>query len=211
MEPSESKVRSIVQDRLIKNGAAYAYRDLIVTAFPPQEDLAVIYMRAKREGLFEAFFNLDPKPPELNEFLLWSMDTKTVTFAAYLKTPGESLTGLAPIGMGKLGALYPMGEGKTKAEVSMLFFREYQRRAWTIPACQVMIEMIFDNAPTTKIDRVFGSTPEQNRASLRFMKAIGFQHLKEPIPGYSVYAGKSTGLYVSWLTAERWLELRPFA
>jgi RimJ/RimL family protein N-acetyltransferase len=192
---------------LVKRTDSFAYElgDLIVAPYPTQDVLGASYLRFKQEEILEMFFHEDEKPREMLSFLTWAMEKDGFPLGAYLRRPNTDV--IETIGLGKVSIPRTMGWGYSKAEVCMLFFREYQVRSLTLPACQMFLEQIFDRLT---VDVLFGTIPEHNRASVRFMKSIGFEHQDGPVKNFTTWKGKICGAMISQLTRERWGEISPF-
>lgn len=190
---------------LIKQPVLYTCGDLAIVAYPNKDILASLYLRFKQEKLLAAFFHERDTLPEIDEWLTWCMEPKSLMMCALLRLDQDVWE---PIGLAKVGVPKVIATGHSKAEVGMIFVRQYQKRKWTIPACQMMIEYVFDR---TELDVLYGTIPEHNHASLRFMMALGFERLKEPIRHYTVWQGEECGAFVSWMAKRRWLDLVVFA
>lgn len=181
-----------------KNDTVYRSGNIVVAERPTQDVLGAAYLRAKSEGLLRYYFHQDETDRELWDWLNWAMEPGSIMYGAF---QCNERRGYECVGLGKLHPPQPMGAGKYKAEVSIVFFREYQLRAITLPSCSMMLEMIFDR---TNVDVCFGTIAEHNHASRRFMKAIGFESMPQPIPNYTSFKGRTCGMWVSWMTAEMW-------
>ena len=188
--------------QIIKN---HAYEcpsaGLVVAPYPTQDILATAYLRFKAEGLLPLFFHEDETPLDLYQFLTWCMEAAGYMMGAYQQQGDQ----LICTGIGKVGKPHSMGGGYQKAEVAMMFFREFQVRDLTMPTCQMMIEMVFDR---TNLDVLFGTTAERNRAALRFMKAIGFEYAK--VGCFTTWQGQMCATYASWMSEEKWRTVSPF-
>lgn len=199
---------TISESPLIKSEDIYSKGDLIVAPYPTEDSLGDAYFRFKAQDLLPIFFHEEAEPKTLYKFLTWCMQRDSVTIGAYHKrthTDGSTTTVL--IGIGKISVPVTVGAtGHQKAEVGMVFDRAYQLRSWTMPACQMMLELVFDRMT---IDVLYGTIPEKNRTSLRFMKDIGFEFCG-PIKHYTAWKGRKCGVYISWMDAERWKEVSPF-
>lgn len=188
---------------ITKEGDLYRVGNLIVAPNPPQDFIAGFYLKMKAEGSLEVFCY--EKVPVLSDFLFHFVKPGVLSLGAFLqRESGE--TELA--GMGRVGVPVSIADGKyTKAEIDIGFLKPFQRRRYTIPFAQTMLEWVFDR---TTIDGLYGTTPEPNSAMIRFIDALGFKRIKEPVENFSVCQGEPCGVYISWLTKDRWRAVSPF-
>jgi RimJ/RimL family protein N-acetyltransferase len=197
--PSSSQARI----SLNKDADLYTLGKLVLAPYPPQDTLAEAYLRMKSDGSLSSFFY--DGIPSLAVFLQLFTMPEVLTFGAFVRrSTGE--TDLA--GIGHVGVPCRMAGGKfSKSEVSVGYLRSFQRRTYTIPFCQMMIEWIFDR---TSIDTIFGTTPERNPAMVAFIDQVGFKRTAEPIEDYASWESELCGVYVSWITARYWKTISPF-
>jgi hypothetical protein len=187
---------------LDKNTAIYTDGPFIVAPLLNIDLIATAYLRLKREGVLDVlYYEADPGLPKV---LAVMTDPATINFGCFMKRD-EDVTDF--VGIGHVAAPLMLPNGQKKAEISVAFFKGWQRRDVTIPLAQMMIEWVFRRSD---IDFLFGTTPEPNRAMLRFMKALGFGHTAEPIPNFTCWHGVPCGVFVSWMDARRWKEVTPF-
>jgi hypothetical protein len=191
---------------LIKEDSVYRLGDFIVMPLTDQDLIATTYLRLKQEGLLQRFYS--GIVPSLSQFMSYCLSNDSMTLACFRPDLDTSQNTFRMGGLGMISQPIDMGSGVCKCEVSEVFFREYQKRAWTQTWCRLMLQYIFDKLP---ISVVYGTTPEHNRAALLFMKSMGFQSMKEPIPHYSVWDGKECGCYVSWMSRDRWSQVSGFS
>jgi hypothetical protein len=86
----------------------------------------------------------------------------------------------------------------TKAIGSFVFFKDYQKPAYTDPFCDLAFNYWFE---TLGIDTLVGLTPEPNRLSSIFIKRHGMDEICR-IPQYTTFDGKVCAGIVSCLTKE---------
>lgn len=191
---------------LIRSGDIYSSGDhfiLPVTDAPQgQELLASVYLRFKQEGVLPIFFH--EGVPDLCTFLSLMLKPKSLTMACFSRSPHKD----AVVGIGHVVAPVDIGNGYNKSEVSMAFFKEYQRPRITVSCAHLMLQYVFERC--AEIEALFGCTPEPNRAAVRFIGAVGFKRSVEAVEAYSTYNGQLCGCYISWMTKTRWQEISPF-
>jgi RimJ/RimL family protein N-acetyltransferase len=69
---------------------------------------------------------------------------------------------------------------------------------------RMMIAWSFDQL---KLDALYGTTPERNRAAVRFSEKLGFE-LHGPLPNYCTWEGELCAAWISAMTKARWIELQ---
>jgi RimJ/RimL family protein N-acetyltransferase len=186
------------------NGPIYTFGNLVVTPINENLDLlASAYLRLKREGGLNILFYEGEM--RIDNFLRVWGDDSGLTFGCFVRSLEQDTTELA--GLGRVAQPVGMGNGSSKAEIGATFFDAYQKREFTVPLCQMMLEWVFDKTP---LHAVFGTTPEPNRAMLMFLRGLGFGCLHHPIPNYTTWQGGPTGVYVSWMLRETWQRMSPF-
>lgn len=186
---------------LDRNGPIYTLGNLVVTPLKDVDLLATAYLRFKQEGVLDMLYY--EHDPGLTSILATLMDPATIVLGCFVKAGAR--VDLAGIGCAAPAFILP--NGQKKAELSEAFFRDWQRRSITLPLAQMMIQWLFDRSD---LDYLFGTTPEKNPMAVRFMKALGFGHTREPIPHYTCWKGEPCGVYVSWMDAARWRSVSPF-
>jgi RimJ/RimL family protein N-acetyltransferase len=180
---------------LERNGPIYTMGNFVVAPLTNIDLIATAYLRLKQEGVLEMiYYECDPGLPKV---LATMTDPATITLGCFVKD-GERVD---MVGLGHAAAALTLPNGQKKAELSEVFFKDWQRRNVTLPMAQMMIQWLFDRSD---LDFLYGTTPEKNPAAVRFMKALGFGHTREPIPNFTCWQGKPCGCYVSWMDAERW-------
>lgn len=187
---------------LDKNTAIYTWGNFVVAPLLNIDLIATAYLRMKREGVLDVlYYECDPGLPKV---LAVMTDPATINFGCFVKRD-EAMTDF--VGIGHIAAPLILPNGQKKAEISVAFFKDWQRRSVTFPLAQLMIEWVFDRSD---IDYLFGTTPEPNRAMLRFIKSLGFGHTAEAVPNFTCWRGEMVGVYISWMDKKRWDAHSPF-
>jgi RimJ/RimL family protein N-acetyltransferase len=174
---------------------------IVVMPCKSDEILASIYIRLKAEGLLPILFY--QKIPSLLDFLAMYLRPEMFSLSAWIRTGDE----MRLMGIGSLDIPQPIGGGLKKGEVSETFFREFQRREYTLVACQLILQWGFEK---TGVFQFHGCTPVRNRAAVRFLKGLGFGSMKEELPNFVSFNGEPCGVILSWLDKNRWSEISPF-
>lgn len=188
---------------LNKEGPVWRTDNLCIRALSitDQDTLAEIYLRLKREGLLPILFH--EGVPDLAGFLSAYLKPHSLTMLCFTESPHVDICG-----MGHVTPPWFIGKDLARAETSMVFFDKWQRRDVTVPMAHLMCEYAFETTPS--VQALFGTTPVPNKAAVRFITAAGFVRSTEPVPHYSTWQGQRCACYISWLTRERWAEIRPF-
>ena len=188
---------------LDKNGPIYILDDRLVVAPLNDVDLiATAYLQMKREGTLALLYY--EGDIGLQRFLSVMTNPACINYACLVKGADG---GVDLAGIGHIAIPQVLPNGRKKAEISVAFHKQWQRRDITLPLAQMMVEWTFDRSD---VDYLYGTTPAPNRAMLAFMRRLGFGHSAEPIPNYTCWQGEPCGVYVSWMDAERWKAVRPF-
>jgi RimJ/RimL family protein N-acetyltransferase len=182
-----------------KINGTYSCGDLIVAPRLPVVWLQLAWEIMLRQDLLDILFY--EGKVERDWFLKTYSAPEMTTYGCFVKT-GLDPDALQLAGFGRVMP-YPMGNNLWKAEIAVMFFKEYQSRKYTLPFCRMMIEHVFDNLVFRAI---FGTTPLQNRAMLRFIKALGFGGTE--VPCFTTWNGEPCGIYLSWMLKEDWKALR---
>lgn len=165
-----------------------------------QDAMASAYLRMKAEGLLPWYYY--ENQPSLADFMATVLNPKALTMICISRLLSDVC------GFGVVSQPHSIAEGKyEKAECSMVFFRKRQKPDLTIPFAHIMIEMAFDR--NEKLAVMCGCTPEKNRAALRYIAAVGFKKSTEPVENYASWRGELCGCFTSWMTRERWGQVRP--
>jgi len=176
-----------------KQGKVYTSGELIVAANLPQAWVEVAWERMARENLLDVVFY--EEACDRSWFIKQHLLPECTVFGCFEKGLD---TDVNFCGWGRVSP-YSMGRGHWKGEISVCFFREYQRRQFTLPFATMMIEWTFDNLV---LKCLFGSTPEPNVPMLKFIKALGFEGTR--VPCFTTWKGEPCGIFLSWMTKERW-------
>jgi len=187
---------------LDKNEGIYTLGRFVVAPLLSVDLYATAYLRMKQEKVLDVlYYERDPGLPKF----LGIMSTPGVTNIGCFVKHEDGRVDF--VGLGHIGVPIVLPNGQKKAEISVAFFKDWQRRSVTFPLAQMMIEWTFDRAD---IDFLFGTTPERNPAMVKFLKALGFGHTAEPVPHFTCWQGELCGAVLSWLDAERWRLRSPF-
>lgn len=168
--------------------------EFVIIPTKDQDLLATSYLRMKSEGLLEIMFY--EELPDLCRYMsIMLADGVTVLAMFHVERTGVYTL----IGFGVLSKLVSMGCGYSKSEMSCLFFREYHKRVFTIPAAQTMMAWAFER---TNIDVLFGTTPGPNAAMTKFAKALGFKLSK--LDNFTTWKGEPCPVWISSMSEQEW-------
>ena len=184
---------------ITKNGQVYSCGDLIVAPRLPAAWLQLAWELMVKEDLLDVLFY--EQRPEKDWFLNTYSAPEVTTFGCFLKT-GSLDSDVRLAGFGRI-VPWPMGNNYWKGEIAVLFFKEFQRRKYTLPFCRMMIENAFDNYI---FHSLFGTTPLPNRSMLLFIKSLGFKGTE--VPNFTTWKGDPCGIYLSWITKQMWQDIR---
>jgi hypothetical protein len=170
---------------------------LIVAPNPSEQMLAYAYLEFERQGLNKYIWY--EGVPSLSWYL--AEFKKMVVLGCY-----EDVDGIAQIrGLGWVNTLTLMGGKFKKAEVGMAFFKEVPHGH-----THSFGLMMVDHAIThVGLDAMFGATPVKNPAAIRYMQKLGFSHCG-PVENYCSFNGELCACEISWMTREKWEQIRPF-
>lgn len=161
--------------------------------------LAKAYLQYSVEKMLPIIFH--ERVYSLTEFLTWGLSDGVVMLAAF-RQYGPEESDYEFCGLSWVNRARDMGAGKKKSEIAMGFFRAQQVKNLNLRFGRLMLRWVFDNLD---IDVLFGTTPVQNHAALRYSKQIGFS-LHGPIPSYTTWKGELTSVWVSMMSREQFLE-----
>ena len=179
-------------------GQVYRKGNLIVAPKPSDEMLAWAYMRLKREELLDRVFH--EGCPSLTWCLEWFTQPNTAVLGCFKQVDGRA----EMRGLGWLNS-FTVLHGKSdwrKAELGEAFFRGVGMHE-TEQFGRLMLTWAFDEL---KMDVLFGSTPEPNRAAVLFARRMGFKMIGVA-DGYGLWNGEPCGCWISVLTRQRFEEL----
>jgi RimJ/RimL family protein N-acetyltransferase len=185
-----------------ENPEVYEYKNLVVMPARSDELLASAYLRLKSEELIGVLFY--EKIPTLCEFLSMYMRPGMVNLGSWVRTGDQ----VQLAGIGSLDIPKDIGGGHRKGEASMVFFKEFQRRDVTLDSARLWIQWGFDQQ---NLSVIHGCTPVVNKSALRFMKSLGFEYARDPIKAFTTHKGELCDVVISWMTKERWENLKPLA
>jgi hypothetical protein len=170
---------------------------LLVSRLADDTELARAYFTLYDQGILRYWFH--QHIPAIGFFIGRMLEPNTLC----LRVDWTGPWGKQFIGVGYVDKPQEISHCVKKAEVSEAFVRGV-RPGLTLRAAQLMIEYTFRCMDLTVL---FGTTPERNKAALRFMKSLGFEYLKEPLPHYTMYNEEECGVIISWMTKARWRSL----
>ena len=178
-----------------KKDGVYEWGSLAISTPASYDMLAQMYLTMKSDNTLGLLFY--EGIPDLRWFVETYSDPKKTVYAAWIRLAQDSVR-LA--GFGCCGNSVGMGaEGYTKREISFAIFREFQQRNRTIAWAALMLEHCFDVlAPHS----IFGTTPSENKAMLRFFSRLGFGSTY--VPDFTSWEGNVCGVYISWMTRNMW-------
>lgn len=177
----------------------YRHGDLAVIPKPPERVLTQAFYRFQDEGLLPIIFY------EGVPTLAWFLETyKELPVLAAVKV--DRAAGEYHIrGLGWINTQAMPGDHR-KGEVGMAFHRGGDSKETKI-LTSLMIEWAFKEL---KMDVLFGTTPVKNRATVRFMRHIGFD-VHGPLPDYCTWQETPCGCWVSSLTQRQWRDMGVFS
>lgn len=157
---------------------------------------AVAYLTMQHQELLPVIFY--EGVPGLKWFLQWFAAVDAQIFGCFATPAGG---GGDPVLAG-LGWFIGIKElnGVRRADIGMVFFREWQIENLPAEWCQEMIDFGFHRLG---LDAIYGATPELNRAACMFSVRMGF-HQAGPIPMACSWKGKACGLIMSTMTRDMW-------
>ena|SRR5215472_7189784 len=180
------------------NGSVIKDGNLLISPCTDDYELAKTYIEFHEQGILKYWFHQGI--PNLSFFVARMLESQSVCLKTEIVENGYKRI----IGLGHVDK--PMATSSTrpytKSELSEAFVRCIPPQV-TLHGAELMIEYAF---LVTGCRVFYGTTPERNRAALRFMKALGFEYMKEPLPYYTSYNGEECGVILSWMTRERWQE-----
>ena len=190
---------AVEREQLIVEPWGFSRGQFSVSYELTEELLATAYLRYRAEDLLKIIFY--EGEPSLTWFLDWSTRPTNHYLGGFMR-PGLDKDPLF-VGMGWFCQETNLNEGELiKSEVGMGFFRDYQRAGITVPVGRLMLDVAFERMG---FDSLFGTTPVQNRAALAYARKLGFG-LSGPIPDYTLWEGKPTGVMISHMTRAMWDE-----
>jgi hypothetical protein len=177
-------------------GQVYRQGDMIVAPKVSDDLLAYAYLRMQNEGILPLVFY--EEVPSISWFLEKYQEAGTCVLGCYRQLEDRrDLEGLSWI-----NSVTTMGGGRyRKAEVGQAFFRKVHDPAGY---AKIVIDWAFDNL---KLDALFGTTPEPNKAAVQFARKLGF-HMIGPLDCYATWQGELCGCWISVMTLGRWAEMQ---
>ena len=161
------------------------------------EALINLYFRLKSEGLDKVVFHENPGITLL-EFMNFFSSPKCLLQVMALMS-GNDMMDIC--GMAWLADITECGGALRKATGSFLFFKDYQKRAYTGPLSEIIFDYWFN---VLNIDTLVGLTPALNRAASIFVKSMGMNEICR-IPQYTTFEGIVCDGIVSHLTKQAYL------
>lgn len=158
------------------------------------EALVNLFFRLKKEDLHKVVFHENPGISLLEFMNFFSRPNVLLQILAIIKE--DKVVDIA--GMAWISDMSTCGGILNKAIGSFLFFKDYQRRAFTEPFWEIVAEYWF---MVLKVDTLVGLTPSLNRASSIFIKSLGIKEVAR-IPNYTTYEGQKCDGIVSCMTKE---------
>ena len=160
------------------------------------ETMAYLWLRLRRENIFETLFHDFP-------------DMNFATFVREFSQAGLSWNGMVVrrkgdevvehMGVFSLSQMV-RSERLKRALASFALFRDYWNQRDSDEAGHAGIAYAFD---VVGLDVLGGVTPKANRAALSFIHRLGFESVGE-VPGFVLYNGERTSAVVSYLDATKW-------
>ena len=158
----------------------------------PEDVLLQLYNKLKSEDLWDIVFH------EATDFTLLKFMNFFSGGGGLLQilvvTDGKGFYDSA--GMAWIGDLALCAGKLTRGTGSFVFFKDYQRPAYTDTFCDIILDFWYNNLG---LDIILGVTPEPNRPALLYIKRSGFKELAR-IPNYTTYAGEVVAGVVTSMT-----------
>jgi RimJ/RimL family protein N-acetyltransferase len=171
--------------------------DLCVTLAVSDVMLAKAYLKMLEEEAIDTVFFQGR--PTLQDFLAeYLTQGRRVTLGCFREIPGKEIEFC---GLGWVYGSVTMGKHK-RAETGMWFSRRQTRKTDNLKFGQMCFSIFFDNYD---IDALFGTTPEQNKLSIRYAQRLGMS-LIGPIPDYCTWRGELTAGWISHISKAQWIE-----
>jgi|GEM_PF-3061258 len=162
-----------------------------------QQGLVDLYFRIHQDGLQEIVFHENPEMTLLQFMNFMSSPRTFLSVFALMDEQTDSVVDV--VGMAWLSETQNCCGGTlNKAIGSFLFFKNYQKPAYTDPCHEILFDYWFN---LLGLHTLVGLTPEPNRAALLFVKRLGLKEICR-IPRYTTYEGKVCAGVVSQLTSE---------
>ncbi len=160
-----------------------------------------LYSRLQAEGLAEIVFHENPETTLL-DFMNFFSGPK-VALQIFALMDGDKVVDI--IAMTWLADLVSCSNGALiKGVGSFVFFKDYQKPAYTDPVSKLVLDYWFD---VLLLQTLVGLTPAPNRAASLFTKRLGFQEVCR-IPNYTTFDGKVCDGIVSWMSRELYHDTR---
>lgn len=167
----------------------------------PHEDLiGYVYLALKAEGLTDTVWH--DGDVGLTGVLAWHKNPANVFFACFhedITTGARDCAGIIWLNSMKRVA------GEKVGEVGMAFLSKFQRNDMPQEFAELGLEHLFANVG---LDRVYGTTPKDNRAAVIFAKKLGMKEYGIA-PGFVQYKGKAVDAVLTCLSREDFMRSSP--
>ncbi len=174
-------------------------RVLRIEPIPEDEVVASVYLKTAAEGLLDNVYH--EGRPGIRAFMDSNHDPDSILIAAYLGSP--DLDTIELTGMGWINKITKVGD-KKKAEVGMVFFRDYQDATLSVEFASMMLDWGIE---AHGIDIYYGTIPQPNTAAIMFSRRLGFKFIAY-LPMYETWGGLAVDSYICAVTREQWIESR---
>jgi hypothetical protein len=175
----------------------------LMIPYCPQEGTAQhqalidLYFRLKSEGLNKVVFHENPGV-SLLEFMNFFSGPKTLLQILAIIAE-EKVVDIC--GMAWLADMTSCSSGiLIKGTGSFLFFKNYQKPAYTDPFRDLIFNYWFD---VLKLQTLVGLTPSLNRAASIFVKRLGMKEIGR-VPNYTTYDNQVCDGIISWMSQEEY-------
>lgn len=161
-----------------------------------EDALISIYNRLKTEGLFDIVFH-ESTNMTLLQFMNFFSDPSKSLSQIFSLVDGDKIVDI--VGMAWVTDIAVCAGKLTRAVGSFVFFKDYQKPAYTDQFAWMVIDYWFN---VLGIDTIVGVTPEENRAALIYVKRAGFKEVGR-LPNYTTYKGEVTAGVVTLMTRDQ--------
>ncbi len=198
MEPMSGSGLELESGEIVYENQNQVYRwgKLLVAPRLSEQMLAYAYLEWERQGLNKYIWY--EGVPSLSWYL--EQYKKMTVLGCFVDCGSAQL-----VGLGWLNTLTIMAGKYKKAECGMAFFRNVGHDI-SLRFGQMMVDWAMAHLG---LDAMHGATPTKNRAAIRYMRLLGFEHCG-PVGGYSSFDGELCPCEISWMMRDRWERIKPF-
>jgi hypothetical protein len=165
----------------------------------PEDMLVSLWSRLKTEGLWDVVFHENPSMTLSGFMKFFAGSNNLLQICSIMRDE-------APVDMAGMAWLADPEDcpgGLRKAYGSFLFFKDYQKPAFTDPFCKMILEFWYQVLGMTL---VVGMTPSRNRPALIYVKRSGFKEVAR-LPGFTSFEGQIDDAVLTAMTRADYLSL----